>query len=315
MTNIQDLVNEYEVDTPVSASVIEDIEVPTLISSATIVSLSRHVPSFKRDDKTAARRAAESMGAKRGRYTSNKKLIVCDEHDALLKQSNTVYRFVRDRTMRWGELGQQLLPNEAYTDFDTQVQEMVQEFYVDYKPAFLRAYPAACARSQLSLGEGYDPRLYPSVHELEGKIQIYLDYEPLPKAGDFRIDLPRQAQELMKKKYQQLNQRRLQESMEDIWKRLLKPLKNMSAKLDYDDEGKPRNGHFQTTIVDNVIQIVDLMKICNLANDPQMDRVQRDLRNALTGVTPEMLKVSDTQRRKTKAEVDSIIKSLPNFGF
>ena len=103
--------------------------------------------------------------------------------------------------------------------------------------------------------------------------------------------------------------------MRDIWERLLKPLKNMSAKLDYDDEGKPRNGHFQTTIVDNVVQIVDLMKICNFANDPQMDRVQRDLRNALTGVTPEMLKVSDTQRRKTKAEVDSIIKSLPNFGF
>ena len=315
MTSIQDLLTEYDLDTPVSAPVIEDIEVPTLTSSATVVALSRSVPSFKRDDKTAARRAAESMGAKRGRYTSNKKLIMCAEHDALVKQSNDIYRFVRDRTMRWGELGQQLLPNEAYTDFDEEIQEMVQKFYDPYKREFLAAYPAACARSQLSLGDGYDPRLYPSVDQLERKIQVHLAYEPLPSSGDFRIDIPRQAQAEMREGYEKLMQSRLHESMQEIWKRLLKPLKNMSDKLDYDDEGKPRNGHFQTTIVDNVVQIVDLMKICNFANDPQMDRVQRDLRNALTGVTPEMLKVSDTQRRKTKAEVDSIIKSLPNFGF
>jgi len=314
MTNIQDLVSEYEVDTPVSAPVIEDIEVPTIPSSATVVALSRSVPSFQREDKTAARRAAESMGAKRGRYTSNKKLIMCAEHDALLKQSNSIYRFVRDRTMRWGELGQQLLPNSDYTSFDEEIQEMVQKFY-DCKREFLLVYPAACARSQLSLGEGYDARLYPSIHELERKIQIQLDYEPLPTSGDFRLDIGIQAQAEMKKKYEELMQKRHQESMKDIWDRLLKPLKNMSQKLDYSDEGKPRNGHFQTTIVDNVVQIVDLMKICNFTNDPQMDRVQRDLRNALTGVTPEMLKVSDTQRRKTKAEVDSIIKSLPNFGF
>jgi hypothetical protein len=317
MTSIQDLLTEYDLDTPVSPPVVEpvDIEVPTLTSSATIVALSRHVPSFQRDDKKAARKAADAMGAKRGRYTSNKKLIICGEHDALLKQSNNIYRFVRDRTMRWGELGQQLLPNEDYTNFDGEVQEMVQKFYGVYKPEFLTAYPAACARSQLALGEGYDARLYPSVDQLERKIQIQLDYEPLPKSGDFRLDIGIQAQAEMKKGYEELMQRRHQESMKDMWKRLLKPLTNMSEKLDYDDEGKPRNGHFQTTIVDNVIQIVDLMKICNFANDPQMDRVQRDLRNALTGVTPEMLKASDTQRRKTKAEVDSIIKSLPTFGF
>ena len=100
----------------------------------------------------------------------------------------------------------------------------------------------------------------------------------------------------------------------NIWERLLKPLKNMSKMLDYDDEGKPRNGHFKKTLVPNVIEIVDLMRDCNFNGDPTMARVQRELRAALTGVNADMLKVSASQRIKTKEEVDRIIKSLPTFG-
>ena len=101
-------------------------------------------------------------------------------------------------------------------------------------------------------------------------------------------------------------------AMKAVGKRLMEPLQNMSERLDYDDDGKPRKGHFKGTIVDNVVAIVDLMRDCNLDNDPTIDRIQRELRNALTGVTYDRLKNSDTLRRNTKAEVDRIIDNLPS---
>ena len=46
-----------------------------------------------------------------------------------------------------------------------------------------------------------------------------------------------------------------------------------------------------------------------------MEQIRIDLRNALTGVTYDGLKSSDTMRRKTKAEVDKIISNLPSLGW
>ena len=123
-----------------------------------------------------------------------------------------------------------------------------------------------------------------------------------------------QALDEMKSRYEKDRQRSMQAMADKLWARLLKPLTNMSKMLDYDDKGKPRNGHFQGTLVSNVLEIVDLLKDCNFNNDPEMARVQRELRNALTGMTTDILKVSASARIKTKGEVDRIIKSLPTFG-
>ena len=139
-------------------------------------------------------------------------------------------------------------------------------------------------------------------------------YKPIGDKEDFRLDVPAQALDEMKSRYEKDRQRSMQTMADKLWVRLLKPLTNMSKMLDYDDKGKPRNGHFQGTLVSNVLEIVDLLKDCNFNNDPDMARVQRELRNALTGMTTDILKVSASARIKTKGEVDRIIKSLPTFG-
>ena len=103
--------------------------------------------------------------------------------------------------------------------------------------------------------------------------------------------------------------------MNGVWERLREPLANMSKRLEYDDEGNPVNGHFKGTLVDNVLEIVELMKFCNVGNDPRMEQVRVDLKRALTGVTYDGLKVSAETRKRTKAEVDKIIDNLPSLGF
>jgi hypothetical protein len=92
----------------------------------------------------------------------------------------------------------------------------------------------------------------------------------------------------------------------------------MSERLG-DKDGGPNaedNGgcrKFQSTLVQNVLDIVDVMRSSNMIDDPEMERVRKELKAVLSGVTAEQLKSSDPLRRHTKQEIDKIIAGLPNF--
>jgi hypothetical protein len=83
--------------------------------------------------------------------------------------------------------------------------------------------------------------------------------------------------------------------------------------LDY-GEGERATG-FHSTLVDHVVTVVDVLKACNVNNDPKMERVRIDLTNALKGVTTDGLRRDPYLRRSTKRNVDEIIKNLPSLGF
>jgi hypothetical protein len=113
----------------------------------------------------------------------------------------------------------------------------------------------------------------------------------------------------MKRQYEELMEERSRDVAKRIWEKLYTPLKNMSDRLDdQDPDGKPNR--FKSTLVDNVLEIVELMKAFNLTNDPEMDRVRRELRNALTGVTTDGLKANAGLRRETKQKVDKVVSTV-----
>lgn len=284
---------------------------PTISSSALVVHLSISVPKLRKKDKRATLEVIRQKKASIGMATVNKKLISSGVHEAIVQLEGQIRTYHRDATMPWGELGARLLANVKLLDYQAQMGVYEGEF-ANLTKQFLEVYPSEVSQVQNKLGDLFNNADYPSVYELERKFGLRVSFEPLPDSGDFRLDIGNQAQQELKEQYEQVMKERYASALSDIWERLSLPLKNMSERLDYDDDGKPRKGHFKGTIVDNVIDIVDLMRDCNLDNDPTMDRVQRELRNALTGVTYDRLKNSDTLRRNTKAEVDRIIDNLPS---
>ena len=67
--------------------------------------------------------------------------------------------------------------------------------------------------------------------------------------------------------------------------------------------------------MDNVTKVVELMRTCNVTNDPDMRRITNELRVALTGVTPDTLRNNESQRLITKDKLDQIISTLPALDF
>jgi len=96
-----------------------------------------------------------------------------------------------------------------------------------------------------------------------------------------------------------------------VWQRTHKALTNMSDRLDYSGDDKKKV--FRDTLVDNVLDMVDMLSVCNVTGDSQMEQMRLTLEEALRGVTPDGLRTNETLRVETKRVVDDALKLLPSL--
>jgi len=288
---------------------------PTISSSALRVGLSISVPPMRKQDKRATSQVIAHNNARKGAANVSKKLIKSNAHDDLTKLVAQIRAFHRDQTVPWGDLGDRLIANEALIDYRNNMAQLEEEFW-DLAEQTQAEYPQAVAQAQLQqtgLGHMFNEAEYPSVEQLRRKFKFALTFEAVPDVGDFRVDIGNQAAEEMREQYKQVLESRINSVKQDLAERLAEPLQRMSKGLDYAEGEKPTG--FRDTLVSNVLSIVELMRTCNLSNDARLTEVQQQLRQTLTGVTPDGLRRDPHLRAKTKQDVDQIIKNLPSLGF
>ena len=291
------------------------VPVPSIASSARIVSLSRSVPDLIKNDPEAARVLAALKNANKDVVNAKKHLIQSAPHAELQKLSRAMYRWHMENTLPWGDLGARLIPNIKLLDYQKQMGLFINEFE-KLKEEFLDDYPRAVADAQLNLtglGDMFDESLYPSVYELDRKTGIRIEYEPIADPKHFIVQLGDQAAQQMRDQYEEVLKKRVESAYMDVFKRLRDTLENMSQMLNYAGNDKPTG--FRDTLVDNVTKVVELMRTCNVTNDPDMRRITNELRVALTGVTPDTLRNNESQRLITKDKLDQIINTLPALDF
>jgi hypothetical protein len=96
-----------------------------------------------------------------------------------------------------------------------------------------------------------------------------------------------------------------------VWERLYKSLSNLSERLDYGSHEKKKR--FKEGSVNAVVDMIDILDICNVQDDPVMTQLKEDLTRAMNGITPEALREDDTLRLETKRKLDAAIKALPSL--
>jgi hypothetical protein len=138
-----------------------------------------------------------------------------------------------------------------------------------------------------------------------------MNYMPLPDAGDFRVDIGNDALAEVQEKYSEFYAKQYNTAMNDVWTRLHKALTSMSERLDYGS--KEDKKVFRDSLVGNVNDMIELLRVCNVTNSSQMSAMANSLEEAMSGVTPDALREDDTFRAETKAAVDAAIKSLPSL--
>ena len=285
---------------------------PSIGSSAMLCELSISTWTGRKKDKKASEDVTTDNHAASGVASVHKKLLAdCQELMAVQKFTANSRNIHYAMTMPWSDTGLRLLPTAQYFKYH-QAMTDIQNEYDRLVDLFLYSYEWEITQASAKLGDLFDRNEYPSVDSLRNKFGFRLSYIPLPDAGDFRIDIGNEATEQVKEHYQSYYSTQLNNAMNDVWQRTHKALTAMSERLDYSaSEGKKI---FRDTLVTNVLDMVELLTVCNVTGDSQMNAAQMKLEDAFRGVNADALREDAHLRSETKRTVDEVIKSLPSIG-
>lgn len=287
------------------------VSAPSIGSASMLVELSISTWTGRKLDKRASQDVTMQNHADTGVANVHKKLLGdCDELTAVQKFTANVRNLHYGMTMPWSDTGLRLLPTMQYMKYHQAMTE-VQNEYHRLVQQFLDAYDWAISQAQARLGDLFNPDDYPSTEAIASKFSFRFSYIPLPDAGDFRIDIGNEATEQVRTHYQAYYADQLTNAMNDVWQRAYKALSKMSERLDYADHEQKKV--FRDTLVSNVIDMVELLNVCNVTGDSQMSALAMKLDDALRGVTPDALREDGYLRAETKRAVDDVIKALPSI--
>ena len=287
------------------------VNAPSIGSASMLVELSISTWTGRKLDKRASQDVIARNNADAGIANVHKKLLGnCDELTAVQKFTANVRNLHYGMTMPWSDTGLRLLPTAQYMKYHAAMTD-VQNEYERMVQTFLDAYDWAITQSQAKLGDMFDPADYPSTDSIASKFRFRFSYIPLPDAGDFRIDIGNEGNELVRSHYQSYYAEQLKSAMDDVWQRAYKALSKMSERLDYADHEQKKV--FRDTLVSNVTDMVELLNVCNVTGDSQMAALAMKLDDTLRGVTPDALREDGYLRAETKRAVDDVIKSLPSI--
>lgn len=284
---------------------------PTLASSAMLVEVNISHWAGRKKDKRASQDVADQNQAKQGSVRAIKDLLADNDDLRAIQQHVTACRGIHAAmTMPWSNSGLRLLPTAQYFKYNQTMTDMQNQFWTLVEN-FLDKYNDAVIDVQVLLGKLFSHDDYPTLEALKHKFAFGINYMPLPDSGDFRVDVGNEALAEVQQKYDEFYTAQYERAMNDVWTRLHKALTNMSERLDYTD--KENKKVFRDTLVSNVTEMIELLRVCNVNNSTQMAAMADNLEDALSGVTPDALREDDTFRAETKAAVDAAIKALPSL--
>jgi len=307
MTNVYALNTQANVAPPTPPQ----ISAPSISSAAMLVELSISTWTGRKLDKRASKEVIQSNHADAGIATVNKKLLGDSaELSAVQKFTANARNIHYAMTMPWSDTGLRLLPTAQFFKYQEQMTALQQE-YERLVAEFLDSYDWSIAQVHTKLGGLFNPDEYPTRESLGDKFRFRMNYMPLPEAGDFRVDVGNDAAQQLTTHYATYYQDQLTNAMNDVWRRAHAALAKMSERLDYQsDENKKI---FRDSLVENVLDIVELLAVCNVTHDTQMEAMRAKLEDTLRGVTPEALREDSYLRATTKRAVDEAIAALPSL--
>jgi hypothetical protein len=295
----------FELNTPT-------VSAPSISSASMLVELSLSVWTGRRLDKAASANVTAQNAAHRGVASVNKKLLGdCEELVAIQKFASNVRTMHYSMTMPWSDTGMRLLPTTVYFKYHQQMSQLQGEFD-RLVETFLNAYDWEVVQAQTKLGNLFHRDEYPTADSLRDKFGFRMSYIPLPDAGDWRVDMERDAQDALRKQYADFYGKQVESAMRDLWERLHHELTRFVNQLDVDAEGK--KGKIYDSTMQHVLHLTDMLEAANFTNDPNLHLAQGRIRAALDGVDRSDLVNNEKFRADTKRAMQAAIDALPGLG-
>jgi hypothetical protein len=239
-----------------------------------------------------------------GKFVKN--LLPDEAIEPIKKLDGEIRQFHYDNTVPWGDDGLRLLPILRYDPYMEKMRQnraaretLVQKFLENYQ----RWVENAPAR----LSGLFNPGDYPPRDVAAKKFQFKLQCQPVPDAGDFRVDVPNEELDALRRSVDERVAEAAKLAHQDLCRRLAEPLAAMVERLSQPD------AIFRDTLVGNLREIVALIPALNLTGDPQLEAVRQRVLAELAHYTPEQLRANKDDREAAAAKAQAILEQMNGF--
>ena len=279
----------------------------SLSSSAMLVDLSISVWTARKKDKGTEAEVVTNKKALSSKAASVHKHLLADAEPLAV-----IGRFASDcrswlylNTLPWSDNGARLLPTKNFFTFKQELARREAHFW-SLVSVFEREYPALVTSMALQLGDLFKRDEYPAAESIASKFGFYPQFSPVPEAGDFRVDIPSDALDALRKEYGTLADQRLEAAMKDAWNRLHDVVKHMYDKLQPVKEGEPTK-RIHETMLTNAGELCSVLTALNIANDPKLEEARRQLESIVGRLDTKSLREVPELRESTRTQLAGVL--------
>lgn len=295
----------------VAASITAPTHITSLQTTGYLVSLRVSKTTGQIVDQEASAWLADQKSAQRGAVSAHKKLFEsCKTYKALSNVSQTVYNGLKEQCFRWSDDWWYLITARlpSYTEW----QERMLALHASRLDDFMDDYSNIRANAAFTLGEMFNERDFPSPTTLRSRFTITPMIMDVP-AGDFRVRVAHDLAEDLRRHYVRQTETIVQEMLATQQGRMVEVLQSLAHCCGLDekvnDKGetvivrrKLREGTFQ-----KALEMIRSFREFNPAQSAELEMLRADMERALSGVTIDVLRESDSERARVGQEVTAIL--------
>lgn len=244
----------------------------SLHQSSVLVKLTINQWDGFKKDKRVSERVDEEFQTAGGVGNYNKRLLDKTVLMPIQKLTNRIRIVHTDLTMPWCYDGVSLLPSKLYFQYTEVMRELTGKFD-EAVSNLITQYPYHKANQAKVLGALFSPEDYPAQDDLRRRYSISYRFFPVPQSDHFIVDLEAAESTKMKTALQQelVDTQRL--ALQNLYDRALDIVERVHERL-----SDPKN-IFRDSLIDNVVQLVNVLPSLNVFGDERLDQACRELKD------------------------------------
>jgi len=241
-----------------------------LEDSGILISLKLRQWSARKLDKPISKEICEAKKADQGSGSFNKQIIPKKYLTSINQLVNEIRNYHYENTLPWNHKGADLLPSRNYFKYTTAMGDFQDKFDKEVNE-FITHYDTVIQQVHNNLNELYKKQDYPSVKDLRAKFHMEINATPIPKAGDFRIDINKKELTKLQENLQEKLLEAEQAAETELFNRLYTTL--AKAVITLNDPNKI----FRNTLIFNIETICRQIPNMNIKNNEKLNELAKTI--------------------------------------
>ena len=277
-----------------------------LRDEAMIVRLSISQWTARKFDKSVSQKVADdyAVDAEVGNY--NKVLIAKEAIQTITQAVSATRSFHYENTLPWDDGGGRILPSKNFLTYSKEMRKLKQRFDEAIKD-FMENYEEYREDARLRLNSMFCAADYPGRREIGRKFDFSTDIDPVPSGKDFRVSLQSKDMTRIQKQLEKRVEERVIEATKDLYVRLNEVVQKFADKL------SDKEAIFRDSLVENVVELVNLLPKLNVGNDPELEKVRKETQKRICAFEPDTLRKDEKVRSKAAEDAKAILDKMSGY--